>query len=142
MGSLNHSRRCCLTHLLVLRLAGFRVHGRGATLVHPGRQKMRNTPKRQCKNHPVLTSPSSISMTTLAARGCCGRVARLPHRLSLSHGLRSSCRNIQPVANYHISLLPRIFPTVYSCTHYFPPFMLPDSLHSCASVFDLIPLSS
>jgi hypothetical protein len=71
--------------------------------------------------------------------GRCGRVVRLPRRLSPSHGLRSSCRNIQPVANYRISLLPS---TVYSCTHYFPPFMLPDSLHGCASVFDLIPLSS
>jgi hypothetical protein len=71
----------------------------------------------------------------------CGRVARLPRRLSPLHGLRPSCRNIQPVANYLISFRPCIFSSVYSCTHYFPPFMLPDSLHSCVSVFDLILLS-
>ncbi|KAF8216560.1 hypothetical protein K438DRAFT_396585 [Mycena galopus ATCC 62051] len=72
----------------------------------------------------------------------CGRVARLPRRLSPSHGLRSSSSYPQLITNYFISLLPRIFSTVYSRTHYFPPFMLPDLFCSCVIASELIPLPS
>jgi hypothetical protein len=78
----------------------------------------------------------------LLVRQCCGRVTRLPCHLSPSHGLCPPCRNTLPITNYFISLLPHILSPVYSCTHYFPPFTLPDLLCSCAIASELVPLLS